>query len=237
MSRRDVTSQVEFGLYFLLWSTLVVVLQRRASATIRVRRCTADHTQRPSQRRWLYRTRHRGWPVVWAAGWRCTRMDACGCFRLQRPTHTLKTPPVDEYLTTETWYVVGRDYNLRNSKDIDLEQERSKVRRCSVLTVNGEGVRGSMMLLCFTTVHWSTDFYWLTWMGRRDWRRSQCRGREVQCGSWTKINWTQTAHITRLRCTRIHYIHTRIQSPYRCVVYWRPALVVAETLCKNNKNQ
>jgi len=60
--------------------------------------------------------------------------------------------------------------------------------------------------------------YWLpACMGRLR-RDGQCCGREVQCGRRTKINWTKTAHNTRI-CTWIcgHVglvpIHTRMHTP------------------------
>jgi len=69
-----------------------------------------------------------------------------------------------------------------------------------------------------TRLYWSTDSrpVWVSWDGM-----VSDVDREVQCGRWTKINWTKTAHNTRIStciCGHIGLVpihtHTRI---HRCV--------------------
>ena len=103
-------------------------------------------------------------------------------------------------------------------------------------------VTAAMGAICSTTVpvgtwlHWSTDSPACMGRMRQD---GQCCGREAQCGRRTKINWTNTAHNTRICiCICGHLglvpIHTHTHA-YTVVwirvehwAYWQPQLVVAE---------
>ena len=78
-----------------------------------------------------------------------------------------------------------------------------------------------MGAICSTTVpvgtrlHWSTDSPACMGQLRQDGR---CCGREAQCGRRTKINWTKTAHNTRICICICGYlglvpIHTHTHTP------------------------